>query len=195
MQSFRLSAVVMRSRPVHRATQHAQRRHFEKIAWSDAQRALSSREGLFVDVRSPGMFKDARADGFDNVPLNELATKLASAPRTERVYIIDQYGYYSERAARQLEGAGFADVRVVDGGLFTWAFRGGPLASDNASLAPKLRRADATEKPTLAAAEAAAAELGVTVDLQPERFPLLDVHFRDPAEREEAHAKSYARRK
>jgi len=189
-----LRAVVFTGR--HAARKHVtavQRRTFEKVAWNDVQRAQAAGEGRFIDVRSADLFRSARAEGFVNVPLSELASKLSSSARDERVTLIDNYGFHAEKGARALEAAGFTSVRVVDGGLLTWAFRGAPLASDDASLAPKLRTS--TEKPTLASVEANAADLGVTVDLKDEVFPLLDVHMKDPADREEALSKSYVCRK
>lgn len=161
----------------------------------DVLAAQAANAGRFVDVRSAEAFRDAHAEGFSNVPVSEVTSALASASRSERIYLIDHYGYYSEQAARTLEAAGFVDVKVVDGGLLYWTFQGGPLASESSALAARLRRPESAEKPTVAAAEAAAAELGVTVDLSDRLFPLLDVHMTDPADRQEAIEKSAAKRK
>ncbi len=146
-------------------------------------------------MRASAAFRDAHAEGFVNVPAAEVATTLASASRSERVFLIDHYGYYSEQAARTLESAGFHDVKVVDGGLLYWTFQGGPLASENSALAARLRRADGADKATVASVEAAAQDLGVAVDLSERTFPLLDLHMTDKADREEALAKSAAKRK
>lgn len=165
------------------------------MALKDVLAAQAANAGRFVDVRSPEAFRDAHAEGFSNVPVGDVARALATAPRSERLYLIDHYGYYSEQAARTLEAAGFTDVKVVDGGLLYWTFQGGPLVSEAADLAARLRRTEGGEKPSVAAAEAAAAELGVTVDLSDRLFPLLDVHMTDPADRQEAINKSAAKRK
>jgi len=171
-----------------------QSRYFEKASLKDVLTAQSANSGRFVDVRPAAAFRDAHAEGFVNVPVTEVTTTLASS-RSERIYVIDHYGYYSEQAARLLESSGFVDVKVVDGGLLYWAFQGGPLASDNSALASRLRRVEGGDKATVAAAEAAAADLGVTVDLSDRLFPLLDVHMPEPSDRQEAIAKSAAKRK
>jgi len=170
-------------------------RYFETATLKDVLAAQAANAGRFIDVREVEAFRDAHAEGFVNVPSSEVATTLASASRSERVFLIDHYGYYSEKAARVLETAGFGDVKVVDGGLLYWTFQGGPLASENSALASRLRRVEGGDKVTVAAAEASAAELGVSVDLSDRLFPLLDVHMTDAADRQEAITKSAAKRK
>jgi len=172
-----------------------QTRSFQKVPLQSVLAAQSANAGRFVDVRSAGAFRDAHAAGFVNVPVDDVATSLASVAKSERVFLIDQYGFYSEKAARSLEAAGFHDVKVVDGGLLYWTFQGGPLASDNPSLAPRLRATEGADKATLASAQANAQDVGVSVDLTDRIFPLLDVHMTDPADREEALAKSVVKRK
>jgi len=172
-----------------------QTRSFEKATLKDVLSAQAANLGRFVDVRKADAFRDAHAVGFVNVPAEDIAATLSSVPKSERVFLIDQYGYYSEKAARSLESAGFHDVKVFDGGLLYWTFQGGPLASDNPSLASRLRAAEGGDKATLASAQAAAQDIGVSVDLSDRIFPLLDVHMTDPADRQEALAKSAAKRK
>ena len=160
----------------------------------DVLAAQSAGVGRFIDVRAePTEFTDVRAEGFVHAPYASAAKTLASAQRSERIYVIDSYGWYSEQVAHTLEAQGFSDVHVVDGGLLYWTFQGGPLSSDNPSLAPKFQRSEVDDNVTVAAAEAAAAELGVTVDLSGRLFPLLDVHIA-PEDREEAIARSAAKR-
>jgi len=172
-----------------------QTRRFEKAALKDVLAAQAANVGRFVDVRQADAFRDAHPVGFVHVPADEVAATLASVSKSERIFLIDQYGFHSEKAARSLESAGFHDVKVVDGGLLYWTFQGGPLASNNPTLAPRLRSAEGVDKATLASAQAAAQDIGVSVDLSARISPLLDVHMTDPADREEALAKSAAKRK
>jgi len=156
----------------------------------------------FVDVRVPESFAAVRGVGFANVPLPDLATNatLTRAARDGRVYVMDQFGYHSVRAAQALETLGFRDVRVVDGGLFQWAVSGGALTSDNPAEAQRMRLPGAAAagagsddpRPTLASLEAIASERGFVPDFNPVENMLLDVHYaeKEPDEREEARTSS-----
>lgn len=101
---------------------------------SAAAAALAEARASFIDVRAPAEYTVAHARGFQNVPYAQLG---AHTPAQD-VYVMDDFGYYAEKAARELEAKG-ATVHVVDGGLFAWAYAGGMLEGQ-VRLAAALRR-------------------------------------------------------
>lgn len=75
-----------------------------------------------------------------------------------------------------------------------WAYRGGPVTSNDTTLAGRLH-SRLTETPTLATMETIAEEHGINIDLSDRTFPHLDRIFEKPEDREEAKAKSWVNRK
>jgi len=169
------------------------KRFYEKVAPSVAIEAQAAGAGAFIDVRPRDAFAEVHADGFINIPHGELAQKLAQVPKGAPVYLLDQWGFYSERAAKTLEAADYRDVRVVEGGLVTWSFRGGPVTAANATVAARLKR-HRESTPSLAAIEGVASEMGVSVDISDRRFPYLDKIFDTEADKEEAVKRSWAKK-
>lgn len=155
--------------------------------------AQSASAGTFIDVRARDAFAEVHAEGFLNIPHYELLASLSQVPKGP-VYLLDHYGFYSEQAAKVLEANDYHDVRVVEGGLLTWTFRGGPVTSSHPPVAAKLKRNRGVTA-TLPAVEAAAQELGVSVDLSERVFPHIDRVFDSKEDRAEAISKSWVKRK
>jgi rhodanese-related sulfurtransferase len=70
-----------------------------------------------VDVREPGEFAGRRLPGSVNVPLSSLESDAARLPKDKPVIVLCGSGARSRDAARRLSALGFADVRVLEGGL------------------------------------------------------------------------------
>jgi len=172
----------------------APRRLYEKVTPASAVEAQSAGAGTFVDVRPRESFHEVHAEGFTNIPHTHLAAQLAAIPKDSPVYLLDNYGFYSERAAKVLESNEYRDVRVIEGGLITWTFRGGPVTSANATVAARLKKHRGVA-PSLPAVEAIAADHGVSVDISSRVFPLIDKVFDTPEDKKEAIEKSWARKK
>ncbi len=87
------------------------------------------RLALLLDVRSPEEFARAHLPEARNVPLEALKERLDElGPFIERpVAVICRTDRRSRRAALLLAEAGFADVRVVKGGMAAWQRRGWPV--------------------------------------------------------------------
>ena len=81
-------------------------------------------EGVFIDLRKPGLLD---LEGFKRVPFKEfISTPVTSWPRDQDIFLIDETGYTSQRAARILEQQGFDPARifVVEGGLLKYLWAG-----------------------------------------------------------------------
>lgn len=85
-------------------------------AGADVVRQKLAAGATVVDVRTPGEFRGGAYPGALNVPLQELAARLAEIPRDRPVVLYCASGARSGIAAARLAKAGFADV-VNAGGL------------------------------------------------------------------------------
>lgn len=79
----------------------------------------------YVDVREPGEFRQGHIDGFRNIPLGQLRSRLGELDRDKPVVVMCHSGMRSTQAARLLVKHGFSDVRNLSGGIAAWnAHRG-----------------------------------------------------------------------
>ena len=106
----------------------------EQVAVSETSESIQpSHVVQFVDVRQPGEYAGAHANGAINLPLNSLPNNLEHLDPDKPTYVICQSGYRSSLATSLLENAGFKSVHNVAGGTSAWIEAG--LAVDQASTA------------------------------------------------------------
>jgi NADPH-dependent 2,4-dienoyl-CoA reductase/sulfur reductase-like enzyme/rhodanese-related sulfurtransferase len=99
------------------------------ISSIQARELLESGKTVFVDVRSAAEFKQARVAGYDsivNIPLNDLRSRLGELNRDDEIVTFCKISLRGYEAEGILEGEGFSNVRVMEGGLFTWPFESEP---------------------------------------------------------------------
>jgi rhodanese-related sulfurtransferase len=91
-----------------------------------------------IDVRTPGEFAASHIAGSYNVPLPVLGEHQAELRQRsdEPVVLICQSGRRATAAEAQLRQAGFASVRVLDGGIVAWQAAGLPVAAVHAERLP-----------------------------------------------------------
>jgi len=79
---------------------------------------------LWLDVRSPEEYKEKRIEDprVKLVPLGMVRRRLQELPRETRVVTLCKAGLRAYEAQTILAGAGFMDVRVMDGGLEAWPY-------------------------------------------------------------------------
>ena len=83
---------------------------------------------LLVDVRTSGEFRSGHVPGAKNIPLDQLAARLAELGTSDQeVYLICQSGGRSARAAATLAAKGLRPVNV-SGGTGAWLAAGYPRA-------------------------------------------------------------------
>lgn len=90
------------------------------ISTSDLKGKLSDKNTQFVDVRTPGEYKDRHISQFQNIPLDQLPTKIGKLDPEIETVVICQSGMRSSRAAGVLKKAGFKNVINVRGGMSQW---------------------------------------------------------------------------
>lgn len=99
----------------------------KEISPAEAQTAVSRAYSQFVDIRAPEEYTGGHASRAVNIPLETLSSKLDTIERNEPVYIIDQAGDRSKKAAEMLKQAGFNNVFYVRGGTAAWQAAGLPI--------------------------------------------------------------------
>ncbi len=87
---------------------------------------LSNTKHLLLDVRTVGEFADGHIEGAANIPVEELANRLAEVPNDQPIVIYCRSGNRSAQAARILRSAGYAVVYDL-GGILTWQAQGYPV--------------------------------------------------------------------
>ncbi|GAB6474907.1 MULTISPECIES: rhodanese-like domain-containing protein [Bacillus] len=71
----------------------------------------------FIDVRTVGEYRGNHMKGFQNIPLNDLASKTNQLDKNREVIVICQSGLRSKQAAKMLKKLGFQHVINVSGGM------------------------------------------------------------------------------
>ncbi|MBI4667558.1 MAG: rhodanese-like domain-containing protein [Nitrospinae bacterium] len=82
-----------------------------------------------IDVRTPGEFQQARIPGAIHIPLDKLASKMDSLKnrREESILLYCRTHNRSAMAAKYLSGEGFKNLKILNGGITSWASQGLPL--------------------------------------------------------------------
>jgi hydroxyacylglutathione hydrolase len=96
---------------------HARDRTERVDAESLAAQLVSAAPPVLVDVRTPTEWHQGRIERAVNVPLSQLAERLATLPRDRRIVVYCTTGYRSAIAASLLRRAGFLRVADLAGGL------------------------------------------------------------------------------
>ncbi|CCQ74326.1 putative Rhodanese-like protein [Magnetospira sp. QH-2] len=88
---------------------------------------------VVIDVRTNSEFAEGRVPGSVNLPLGDISAKLNQLGgalddyKTHPVYAICRTDNRSANAARALKKAGFANLKVVSGGVSAWKRKSYPV--------------------------------------------------------------------
>jgi NADPH-dependent 2,4-dienoyl-CoA reductase/sulfur reductase-like enzyme/rhodanese-related sulfurtransferase len=79
---------------------------------------------LWLDVRSPEEYKEKRIEDprVKLVPLGMLRRRIQELPRGKKIVTLCKAGLRAYEAQTILEGSGFKDVRIMDGGVEAWPY-------------------------------------------------------------------------
>jgi rhodanese-related sulfurtransferase len=93
----------------------------ERVSAQSAAELLSSgRPPLAIDVRTPRERAQKHIDGSLSIPLNQLADRMKSLPKHQRLLLYCAGGYRSSIAASLLHRNGFDSVAEIAGGFAAW---------------------------------------------------------------------------
>lgn len=85
------------------------------------QTLLAGGNAQLLDVRTPEELELAALPGALNIPLHDLATRIAELETTRPVAVLCHHGVRSEMAGRVLARNGFAEVSHLVGGIDAWS--------------------------------------------------------------------------
>lgn len=82
-----------------------------------------------VDVRSAEEFAAGHLRDAKHIPLADLGKRIGELDKSKNrtVVVVCQNGARGDKAARQLQAAGFEDVQSLEGGLAAWTAAGLPV--------------------------------------------------------------------
>jgi NADPH-dependent 2,4-dienoyl-CoA reductase/sulfur reductase-like enzyme/rhodanese-related sulfurtransferase len=106
------------------------RNRLDGTAWALSYRQLKDKldrgdDFVILDVRLPveieiqGRFP---GDNLLNIPLGEVRSRLSEIPRDKEIITLCKVGLRAYEAERILNGAGFAGVQFLDGGITMWPY-------------------------------------------------------------------------
>lgn len=76
---------------------------------------------LILDVRSTGEFSTIRIAGSLNIPHYTLEDRLGELPEPDsEIVLVDQKGGRARAARQTLSGAGYTNIRFLEGHMFQW---------------------------------------------------------------------------
>ncbi len=95
---------------------------FEGVTAFELKERISDENIVILDVRSEEEFRSKRieSDKVIHIPILELRERLDELPRDKEIIVVCQLGLRSFEAARILKGAGFENVKLLEGGMAFW---------------------------------------------------------------------------
>ena len=111
----------------------------------ELNRLREARGGLaLLDVRTPAEHEKIHVPGVHLMPVDDLDPAALAATegfsKDATIYILCHSGVRAERAARKMEGQGFRDCVVVEGGTAGWAAAGLPVNQSERHVLPLNRQ-------------------------------------------------------
>lgn len=90
------------------------------ISTTELKAELNDKNKQFVDVRTPGEFKENYIRGFKNIPLHQITQKAERELSKEKEVIVISW-MRSQQASKVLKKLGFSKVTNVKGGMSAWS--------------------------------------------------------------------------
>lgn len=87
------------------------------ISTEQLKTILTDKDKVFIDVRTPGEYKERHIVPFKNIPLGSDLSKL---PKDKEIVVICQSGMRSKQACKQFLKLQYGKVTNVRGGMNVW---------------------------------------------------------------------------
>ena len=98
---------------------------FKGISPLEAREKMPGGETVFLDVRTPDECKQIRLADCKNIkyiPLGQLRSRLAELKKDDEIVAFCKISLRGYEAEGILEGEGFENVKVLEGGVISWPF-------------------------------------------------------------------------
>lgn len=115
--------------------------------WHDVKETQQDSNAILLDVRTEMEYENGSIRGFQNIPLDELRSRLSELDKTKKIYVTCQIGLRGYIACRILSQNGF-DCYNLSGGyrLYQTIFGTSPLLPPKAKIDPETQRPEVTSK-------------------------------------------------
>ncbi|WP_241301645.1 rhodanese-like domain-containing protein [Burkholderia cenocepacia] len=94
-----------------------------------ATQLINRRNAVVIDLRAASDFAAGHLPSARQVAAGEIGAKIAQVAKNKStpVLLVCQNGQQSQKAAREVEAAGYAEVHVLEGGVAAWQQAGMPV--------------------------------------------------------------------
>lgn len=103
------------------------------VSLHEATRILNQDSGVIVDLRSAQEYADGHISGAIHLPVAEVGERVSELDKYKdsTIVLVCKMGQHSGATSRVLKGAGFNDVRRLDGGMSEWTSANMPVVKGN----------------------------------------------------------------
>ncbi len=106
----------------------------ERISAHDFLYIKAKETPYIIDVRSPDEYAYEHFPNSQNIPLDELASKLSHLPKNKKVYIVCQSGNRSSQACQKLKSMNIENIVSIDGGINQLKKEGASIKKSGSTL-------------------------------------------------------------
>jgi rhodanese-related sulfurtransferase len=102
---------------------HETRKSGPSLSPQQAINMVNGQDGVFVDLRDGGDFKDGHVVGALNIPATKLTSRLGELEKYKNtpIVLVCKMGQQSSAAGKQLKAGGFDQVFKMSGGMMEWS--------------------------------------------------------------------------
>jgi len=101
---------------------HETRKSGPSLSPQQAINMVNGQEGLFLDLRDGGDYKQGHIVEALNIPVAKLPTRMAELEKykTRPIVLVCKMGQQAGVAGKQLKAAGYEEVYKMSGGMMEW---------------------------------------------------------------------------
>jgi len=99
---------------------------FKGISSLEAKDKMATNNAIFLDVRTPGETEKIKLANHENlkyIPLGQLRSRLTELNKDQEIIAFCKISVRGYEAEAILEGEGFTNVKVLEGGLAAWPYK------------------------------------------------------------------------
>lgn len=98
------------------------------VSPEDAYGLVNNNDNLYLlDVRTPGEFQQARLEGAQLIPIDQLVNRISELPKDRPILVYCAVGSRSAQVVNYLARRGYPELYNLYGGIYSWAQRGYPV--------------------------------------------------------------------
>jgi len=101
---------------------HETRKSGPSLSPQQAINMVNGQDGLFLDLRDGGDYKQGHIVEALNIPVSKLPTRMAELEKykTRPIVLVCKMGQQAGVAGKQLKAAGYEEVYKMSGGMMEW---------------------------------------------------------------------------